>query len=311
MIHEAGKYLRCLFKRVSIAPEEVQIEITNRCNFSCAMCPRDALGVDPVDMDFSLFERIAANMGRPRAVVLTGWGEPLLHPRLLDMVSLVKRTSPRARVRLTTNGFLLEGGLARSLVEAGVHQVSISMEGESAIGHGANKRVKENSAAFSGMQPRVPSLGLQAVMVEEEAVVDIVRFALESRMDFVNLVRVDRTMDESLPKMETARERALVRRCRRIASGSGTDIRSANFQSLAVRLAGHFDRYCLRTDSYVYVDVEGNVSPCCLMRSFRCGNLVERPIREIWRGERFGRFRKTFPAGLCRKCDMVKYNQVL
>ncbi|MDP8248899.1 MAG: SPASM domain-containing protein [Candidatus Tritonobacter lacicola] len=310
MMHEARKFLRCLFKRVSVTPEEVQVEITNRCNFTCAMCPREALGVDPVDMDFSLFERIAANMGRPRTVVLTGWGEPLLHPRLLDMVKLVMLGSPRAGVRLTTNGYLLEGGLARGLVEVGVHQVSISMEGESTIGHTAHEKVKENAACFAAMRPRVRSVGLQVVMADEEAVQGVVRFALEADMDFVNLVRVDRTMNDSLPKLDAVRERELVGRCRRIASGSGLDIRCANFQSFAVRLAGHFDRYCLRTDSYVYVNVEGDVSPCCLLRAYKCGSLVDREIKEIWHGEGFARFRRSYPAGICSKCDMVKYNIV-
>lgn len=310
MWDEARKFARCLFKGVSAYPEEIQFEITNRCNFACAMCPRDALGVEAVDMDYSLFERMARKMGIPRTVVLTGWGEPLLHPRLVDMVRLVKRASPRAQVRLTTNGFLLEGDLARSLVDAGVQQVSISMEGESTIGHAADGKVRENARLFAAMEPRAPSVGLQVVMVDEEAVLETVRFAAGAGMDFVNLVRVDRTLNEEIPKLDVERERALVRRCRRSIAGSGTRVRCANCQSFPLRLAGHFDRYCLRTDSYVYVDVEGNVSPCCLLRSYRCGNLAESDIREIWHGEKFSKFRKNFPRGICTKCDMVKYNIV-
>ena len=310
-MYEARKFLRCLFKRVSAYPEEIQIEITNRCNFSCEMCPRDVLEAPPVDMDFALFKRIVVNMGAPRAVVLTGWGEPLLHPRLLDMVGRVKEAAPGSRVRLTTNGSLLQGDLAVGLVEAGVHQVSISMEGESVIGHTAHERVKENAAAFAGVRPRDPIAGLQVVMVDEEAVLDVVRFAIGAKMDFVNLVRVDRTMNESLPKLDLGRERDLVRRCRGVASGSGVEIRCANFQSLPVRLAGHFDSYCLRTDSYAYVEVGGNVSPCCLLRDYECGNLGEKHIRAIWHGERFDHFRSNFPDGICIKCDMVKYNQVV
>ena len=311
MMHEAMKFLRCLFKRVSAYPEEVQIEITNRCNFSCAMCPREALNVPQVDMDFAIFEKIAGNMGKPRVVVLTGWGEPLMHPRLPDMIELVGLAVVGADIRITTNGYLLEGDLAGRLIERGVHQVSISMEGEQTIGHGAHERVKENAARFTSMRPRVPAVGLQVVMADEGAVLEVVDFALRTDMDFVNLVRVDRTMNEGLPKLDLDSERQLVRRSRKMASVSRMDIRCANYQSFPVRLAGHFDRYCLRTDSYVYVDVEGIVSPCCLLRAYGCGNLVEQRLQEVWHGARFDRFRSSFPAGICKKCDMVKYNKVL
>jgi MoaA/NifB/PqqE/SkfB family radical SAM enzyme len=46
-----------------------------------------------------------------------GLGEPLMHPRFLDMVRVVKERGLRAEV--TTNALLLDDAMAAALLEAG------------------------------------------------------------------------------------------------------------------------------------------------------------------------------------------------
>jgi MoaA/NifB/PqqE/SkfB family radical SAM enzyme len=63
-----------------------------------------------------------------------GLGEPLLHPRFLDMVRLAKGRGLRAEV--TTNALLLTPDLARGLLEAGLDQLVVSIDGASAEAFG-------------------------------------------------------------------------------------------------------------------------------------------------------------------------------
>jgi radical SAM protein with 4Fe4S-binding SPASM domain len=80
---------------------------------------------------------------------------------------------------------------------------------------------------------------------------------------------------------------------------------SANRHTLPIRIATHGDRLCLRTLSHAYVDVHGNVAPCCAMRGMVMGNLLERSLPEIWNSERFERF-FAGQEEVCAKCDALR-----
>ena len=70
----------------------------------------------------------------PPAIAFMGLGEPLLHPRFLDMVRLVKRRGLRAEV--TTDALLLDEEMAAGLLAAGLDQLVVSIDGASAEAFG-------------------------------------------------------------------------------------------------------------------------------------------------------------------------------
>lgn len=132
------------------APRKVYLEPTNACNLACSTCVRHAWD-EPEG--FMLWETCAAVVdglaasreradGRgegpggeaPPAVAFMGLGEPLLHPRFLDMVRLAKRRGLRAEV--TTNALLLDDAMAAGLLEAGLDQLVVSIDGASAEAFG-------------------------------------------------------------------------------------------------------------------------------------------------------------------------------
>ena len=84
----------------------------------------------------------------PPTVAFMGLGEPLLHPRFLDMVRHAKERGLRAEV--TTNALLLSPELAAGLLSAGLDQLVVSIDGATAetfsrVRPGASlKRVVEN-----------------------------------------------------------------------------------------------------------------------------------------------------------------------
>ena len=73
--------------------------------------------------------------GTGGTVAFMGLGEPLLHPRFLDMVLLAKRRGLRTEV--TTNALLLTTGLASGLLKAGLDQLVVSIDGASAEAFGS------------------------------------------------------------------------------------------------------------------------------------------------------------------------------
>ncbi len=125
-------------------PRKVYLEPTNACNLACSTCIRHAWDEPEGFMEWATFEAVvdgltAAHEGgrageAPPAVAFMGLGEPLLHPRLLDMVRLAKQRGLRAEV--TTNALLLDDELAAGLLEAGLDQLVVSIDGASAEAFG-------------------------------------------------------------------------------------------------------------------------------------------------------------------------------
>jgi radical SAM protein with 4Fe4S-binding SPASM domain len=119
--------------RALAAPETIHFSVTGRCDQACAGCfysARPGSTVTPTDARFELFERVVRQAAEARVFQMAlGGGEPLLHPRLLDMVRLARQSD--IVPNLTTNGNLLTVELAAALKEAGLGQAQISLNGAS------------------------------------------------------------------------------------------------------------------------------------------------------------------------------------
>lgn len=111
---------------------KVYIEPTSKCNFNCRTCIRHAWGETLGAMNKATFERILTGLVRftPRpSVFFGGFGEPLTHPRIIEMVGAAKQIV--ARVELITNGLLLNAENARGLIDARLDTLWVSLDGAS------------------------------------------------------------------------------------------------------------------------------------------------------------------------------------
>src|SRR5674476_287494 len=102
-------------------PSKAYVEPTNACNLACATCVRHSWDEPEGFMDWATFEVVVDGLEANGTVSFMGLGEPLLHPRFLDMVRAVKRRGLRAAV--TTNALLLDEAMAIGLLEAGLDQL--------------------------------------------------------------------------------------------------------------------------------------------------------------------------------------------
>lgn len=124
------------------------LHITERCNFTCVHCYR-ASGHETADMPLEAACRLldeAAAAGC-RGVTLSG-GEPLLHPRARD---LVRHAASKMRVRLLTNGSLLDAGWAALLADCGV-LVQVSVDGADEATHDAIRVPGSHAAALRAVE---------------------------------------------------------------------------------------------------------------------------------------------------------------
>ncbi len=141
---EAGK-LNCPVvnastEEVTVAPSgddteplvRLYVEPTGRCNLDCRMCIRSNQLVEEEHMSWEVFELLISQIkGYPHleSVVFIGYGEPLFHPRILDMLRALKDLG--LRTELVTNGTLLEGDLAHRLTDGRLDRLVVSLDGAS------------------------------------------------------------------------------------------------------------------------------------------------------------------------------------
>ncbi|MDY7091530.1 MAG: radical SAM protein [Acidobacteriota bacterium] len=110
-------------------PRSVQLEVSTRCNLTCSYCSHRHLE----SKRFQPFEEFLRHLDgidfhRVRNVDFTGLGEPVLHPRLPDMVREVRRRAPRAEVRVVTNGTVFDARRFEPLCAAGITSIAFSLD---------------------------------------------------------------------------------------------------------------------------------------------------------------------------------------
>ncbi|MDP8255214.1 MAG: radical SAM protein [Candidatus Alcyoniella australis] len=107
------------------------IEVTSRCNLDCVFCNRSSLDRPDGDMDKRLFQQIVDG-GKDflEFVYLNGAGESCLHPDLPELVEHCTRNG--IITQLPTNGTLLTPELSSDLLDAGLGQFLIGIDGVNA-----------------------------------------------------------------------------------------------------------------------------------------------------------------------------------
>jgi MoaA/NifB/PqqE/SkfB family radical SAM enzyme len=109
---------------------KVYVEPTNQCNLGCRTCIRnswdEAMG-QMADVTFACIVEGLRAFSPPPTVFFGGFGEPLSHPDIVDMVAGAK--SLGTRVELITNGTLLDENLSRHLIAAGLDLLWVSLDG--------------------------------------------------------------------------------------------------------------------------------------------------------------------------------------
>ncbi len=154
---------------------KLYIEPTNHCNLDCEMCMSKAWNdVSTGFMEWSTFGRImegVSKLPRPPIVFFGGYGEPLLHPQILQMVETAKEVG--CHVEIVTNGTLLNTSTAVGLIRARLDRLWISLDGVTSKGYGSMRpsspleSVLENISTFrdlaTGFRPFAlpkPAIGI-------------------------------------------------------------------------------------------------------------------------------------------------------
>ena len=301
-------------------PERIQIEITNRCNYTCGMCPRESFNLPEKDIPLDLFKKIIDRLETPYNITLTGWGEPLLHPALMDMIVYTKGKGHN--VGVTTNGLLLAPFVEKFIWKA-LDKLTISLdsveEGSEVVEcHPSNKVVQKNIESlirYRG-EKKKPMITVQITMHGKKQCLETVKYAGEVGADRVYLVRLNIPFGmNSFKRPNLEEELEIYKESEEIAKKNGLQVDN-NFtafdnqflRSLYKKLRPvmyRSDKYCPKPYDYLYINIDGRATPCCDLPRYEVGNVLKQSIDEIWHGENMQYFRE-HQNDVCGTCDALR-----
>ena len=127
----------------------VEFSITDLCNRKCSFCPRFDENVYPnnnQEIKLKLYEKIMNELSCYNwegGIVFSGFGEPLLHNKLYDLISITKKYLKNSILIIITNGDQLNAKICTKLYEHGLDILKVSLyDGAHQINHFNNMRKK-------------------------------------------------------------------------------------------------------------------------------------------------------------------------
>ncbi len=303
-------------------PSELQVEASSRCNLRCAGCIRTHDQPEP-DADLSLadFRAIIDPLPGLRRVAFQLNGESMLNDALFAMIALARQRG--ARTVLNTNGTLLDARRRTAILDSGLDELRISLDGATAqsarqmAGADVFERVVAGTRAMVAdrgdrTRPRIGiwMIATQRSLSELPAMVDL---AAGLGVDEVYTQRLVLTGEGVAQREHSVHGRiddallAHIAEAERIATARGIALRASGRRPVVASLtASDGDnprRGCWRPWRSAVVTASKRVIPCCIssfttpIDALEVGDLRQEEWPDLWNGERYRRLRRGILSG--------------
>ena len=296
--------------RVMGLPRVLMIEPTNECNLHCPLCPTGAgkLKRPKGQMSLDLYRHILVDLdGALNRVMLYNYGEPFLHPHLLDMIAEAHQAEVYTRV--STNGLVfLRSISADDLISSGLDYLRVSMDGATDETY--------NVYRVGGKLDRV----LEGVRLLQERKCELGKLKPAVELQFI----VMRHNERDIPAMrQIARGMGTLLRLKSVGLGDlnreparrGWLPEDESFRRYdeSFNLARNGSHVCDHPWQRLVVNWDGQVTPCCYDPDgvYEFGNAAD-GIGAVWNGQRLQAFRRAMKSSsrpaICRKCSAPLWN---
>lgn len=322
---------------VPTKPSVLVIEATTRCNLSCIHCFRRGMGEGFRDLEMGEFRKVmaeAVGWGGVRRVTFTGWGEPTVHPDILEMISEARQAA--REVCLSTNGVRL-AEIAEDIIRLGVDELFVSIDSADVNTYGRIRGGARLTDVVDGLltlkdlklrkrlaKPTVTLIFTITTLNYRQVLqaAALAREVMANRIVYSNVIPPKRGLSglTCLGRDECVREvEAQVSEVSREAMGGSLGVQAAYMRVRSYFLCP-FIGY-----GATYVCSDGSIAPCMYFaHSWRptlygierrvgrvvFGSVAEGGVLKAWRSPDYVRFRFQVRAGMtpsCLDCELASY----
>ena len=339
---DRARFFKDLIKGIPSRPPFIMVGIIYNCNYHCFFCsihsylkPKGQEGLahesayelkfltdkNNLIMPLAMYKNLVDDMARLRVAVvnLSGLGEPLLHPDLMEMIRYTSQKGISCQI--TTNGSLLTRDKVDQFLDAGLGSMVISINSLDPETYRETHGLKDDrsfnrlmdSIAYLGEKKKsYPGFGLAASFaiskLNKDQIATYRRFTREhnfSAVDFKPAMCPDYSAHYGLDQEEVDQVAAHM-------PNDGPGIHPI-FKEIWLH-AYHsqtVDSPCYAGFSTCFINSNGDVFPCCGCRLLM-GSLRKQRFYDIWTSGRYMKFRhsaltyyqdQNYPASCdCAKC---------
>ena len=279
-------------------PELIGIELCSSCNLKCVHCPPQSETGAPKHgmLDFDLFLRIMDEIDSAgkRRIALHKDGEPLLYPKIIDVLNRIKQNQEH-EVYLSTNAHKLNQDISRAILDGRIDIINFSI-----------------GAATAEFYTRVRGNGFTKVIENILAFIDLADTYEKKpliQVQIINLPEYPDMSDEIISFKDT---------------WSQYNVKIDVWDKLTWGLYDNGDSIRYRYPCYslwnsIEVNSDSTVSACCMdwKHELIIGNISKDSIRSIWHSDALNNLRKQHicdngvSINACNKCNYWYWQQRL
>ena len=262
----------------------IDLEVTARCNAVCGFCPRDAMPDTRTHISLDTVRALANNIrnGPRRQVVLCGIGESLLHPKLIEIVDILKEAG--AFMAMTSNGALMTEKKFLQLVEAGVLSFNFSVNAATAETHKTVMGMKNFEKVMKNIRRAIELKKERNLMVKIHASFVVCETNEEEVFDFVEQWRGSGVDQIWLHPVNNR------------AGLLGIGVKAANMERFALHYANDLqvavdifkdheekENLCKIAKSLAFISSNGEMRLCAMdyQRRTSHGNLADKSLQQM------------------------------
>jgi len=287
-------------------PYRITVSPTHLCNLKCFYCTHsldkrevEKTGFKYRDMKFDEFKQLADQLlefpHRLKLMIFSGMGEPLLNKDFPKMIGYAKRNKVAERIEMYSNATLLNPELTHKLIDAGLDEFKISIEGLDAPKYKEVGKVNIDYSKFlKGIEYFYSNRGNCKIYIK------IIDAALEEggEQNFYDIFggMCDYIYIEHLSD------------CQPLTGDCEGRVNKAKtmYGEDAIKT-----KICPMLFYSIYADADCNIYPCVTLAlpvSFSIGNFRDTKIIDMWNGAKVKQLRLTHLKGnkdsipVCREC---------
>jgi len=313
---------------------KIYLEPTTGCNLKCRTCIRQVWEDAEAQMSNSTFQKFLnclAELPQLERIIFTGFGEPLAHPGIIDMIAAFR--SRGLAVTIGSNGLLLDKKMCQEFIKLQVDRLVISIDGVSPATYAATRggslphllnNIRLLNETKVQMNSLIPALSIEFVALRSNVaeLADLVKLASKLGSARVLITNI-------LPYTEEMKEEILYGYEPRKPLGAGSwPVKADAWIMWGIldfpRMYWGAERKCrFIKDRATVVGWDGGVSPCYALahnytyftvdgrkkqvKRYLLGNINVQPLAEIWMGAEYVHFRsevRAFNFPSCPNCDL-------
>lgn len=288
-------------------PKVVRIEPAAKCNLACSHCPTGTVdmprGLMNEEVFNKIFDQLKKNLEFIKVIVLYHGGEPLLNKKFFIMSSSIRNLSNNIKIKTVTNGMTLTVKNSHKLVECGLNEIEISLDGSSP---NESEEVRINSKTSKIIENINKLIEIRDYKKSDLNIYLTTTQFLRSKVEVENpekLVAKTPTWIKDLFGNNVKYKSNLAMKWPHMKVGNQYELARAN---------GLDKNYCDHPINTISIRSNGDIVPCCydITSQMVMGNIMNDTIIDIFNGSKYTNLRdsifKKKYISACKNCNVVR-----